>query len=122
MQPQNLSSLNQAIYRKLIEPQKLNYPQGGMGTVIVFDYITKLADVRMADPITGFIVDYHSVHVHDTDRGIVSTAIRPGDHVWVEFKTATSPIITSVFTNRNTKQHMYLFSGPQVPRMLHRSI
>jgi hypothetical protein len=113
MNTNNMSPLTKVVYDKL----KPGFAStGAKGTIISYDYVSKMASVRAPNPYTNQLADYHLVPVEDHGRGIHLRALKPGTRVWVSFSNGVTPTITSIMTERSTKSDLKVYYGPQINR------
>lgn len=114
MDPTTMSPLARSIYEKL--KPSISKSQGSRGKIISYDYITKLATVRGPNPITNEMTTYHLVQVQDQGRGIQFNSLKAGTEVWLSFYGENTPVISSIFTDRSTKEDLKVYYGPSVNR------
>lgn len=91
---------------------------GSRGVILSYDYITKLASILVAHPVSKVPVQYHMVPVEDHDRGVKAITIKSGTPVWVSFMGSSKPVVTSILSERQSKEDLYISYGPQVSRYL----
>ncbi len=120
MLKQHMNPLGRAIYDKLVDPSMKHNNNGGPGVVLHYDYIKKLAAINMMEPNSGVPVMFYDVPVEDHGRGTKLVALNVGTEVWVTFNSPTTPIITTIFTEKKEKEDLKVHHGPQVPKYLGR--
>lgn len=110
----DMSPLARSVYEKL--KSSIGSSQGARGRIVSYDYIAKYASVQTVNPGTKEEMLYHKVPVEDHGRGIHLTSLKPGTEVWVTFNGDSKPTITTIFTERNSKEDSKVHYGSQVNR------
>lgn len=104
---------------RLVQPNIDTTKQtGSRGIILSYDYITKLASILVAHPVSHTPVEYHMVPVEDHNRGIETVTLKSGSPVWVSFIGNTKPVVTSILSEKQTKADLMVYYGPQINRYL----